>query len=375
MTSVRGLAPVPLLPLPVADQKLFTAAELADIEGDGSRIRRAVAQGRLVKVCHGVYTRHVPEDAAGRHLQLVCGCLLRVRRPVVVGGISAAVVHGLDLGWWPLPTRATFVRPGAGGSGTSDMEVLSSRLPDDHVRQIDGLPVCSVARTLVDIARRSSPWLDDLTALVVADSAMRRATDPVALRADCDAVIRDLRGCSGLGTARRVIADATHLSAGPTETVSRVLLRRMGMPTPLLDVGYENDTDVDGHREGVRIPFSWPSFRVLGLVLDEAGSRGGVPTGWTRGRQAWEDGPRRWLRDQGWYVVEWTREELQTPWVVSRRLAAVIRETSSSIDLREICTPGVLAAAAERPAEPVREGPPAPWELPIDQEVGGWAEA
>lgn len=375
MTSVRGLEPVPLLPIPVDAQNLFTAADLAGIEGDGSRIRRAVAQGRLVKVCHGVYARHIPEDAAARHLQLVRGCLLRVRRPVVVGGISAAVVHGLELGWWPLPTRATFVRPGAGGSGTSDMEVLSSRLPEDQVRQVDGLPVCSVARTLVDIARRSSPWLDDLTALVAADSAMRRAVDPVALRADCDAVIRDLRGCSGLGTARRVIADATHLSVGPAETVSRVLLRRMGMPTPLLDVGYENDTDLEGHGEGVRIPFSWPSFRVLGVVLDQAGSSGGVPTGWARGRQDWEDGPRRWLRDQGWYVVEWTREELQTPWVVTHRLAAVIRETSAPVHLREVQTPGVLAEAAERPTEPTWEGPPAPWELPVDQDLGDWAEA
>lgn len=373
MSTVRELAAAPTLPLPVKD--LLTTAELAGIDGDRGRVRRAVAQGRLVKVCHGVYARHRPEDPVARHLQLVEGCLLRLRRPAVVGGISAALVHGLDVGWWPLPSQATFVRPGAGGSSTGDMEVLSSRLPDQHVREVGGLPVCSVARTVVDIARRSSPWQDDLTAIVAADSAMRRALDPAALREECDAVMRELRGCSGLGTARRVLADATHLSVGPAETVSRVLLRRMGMPAPLLDVAYENDTDTDGRWEGVRIPFSWPSFRVLGVVLDVPGRDGGVPTGWTRGREAWEEGPRRWLRDQGWYVVEWTREELCTPWAVSRRLSAVIRETSSIVHLREVPTPGVLAAASLPPAEPTWTQPPAPWDLPIGDEVADWAEA
>ena len=374
MSTLQGNAPVPVLPLPA--KELFTTADLVGgPDGDRGRIRRAVARGQIVKVCHGVYARSHPEDPVARHLQLVHGCLLRSRRPGVVGGISAALVHGLEVGWWALPTRATFVRPGVGGSESEDMEVLSTRLTSHHVRHVEGVPVCSVARTIVDLARRTTPWYDDLTPIVAADSAMRRSPDPAALSEACETVIRDLRNCSGLGAARAVLRMTTHLSAGPGETVSRLLLERMGMPTPLLDMAFENDTDTDGHWQGVRMPFSWPSLRLLGVVLNVSSERSGIPTGWAGSRKAWEEGPRRWLREQGWHVVEWTLDELREPWLVSRRLAAVIRETGPAIGLREVRTPGVLASVWASPPEPTWYEPPAPWELPVDEDEGDWAEA
>lgn len=372
MSTLQGTAPVPVLPLPV--KELFTTADLVGgPDGDRGRIRRAVARGQIVKVCHGVYARSHLQDPVAAHLQLVHGCLLRSRHPGVIGGISAALVHALEVGWWTLPTRATFVRPGVGGSKSEDMEVLSTRLPDHHIRHVDGAPVCSVPRTIVDLARSSTPWYDDLTPIVAADSAMRRSPDPVALREACESVIRDLRSCSGLGAARAVLRMTTHLSAGPGETVSRVLLERMGMPTPLLDMAFENDTDTDGDREGVRVPFSWPSLGLLGVVLNVTGHDGGTPTGWSGSREAWEGGPRRWLRDQGWQVVEWSLDELREPWVVSRRLASVMRETGSAVGLREVRTPAVLASAWASPTEPSWYQPPVPWELPIEEAEGGWA--
>lgn len=257
----------------------------------------------------------------------------------MVAGVSAALLHGLAVGTAALPCRATFIRPGAGG-GSTDLDVMATRLPGTHVREVDGTAVCSVARTVVDIARRRDAWHGDLTATVVADSALRQATDPMALRQEIDRVIDDLRGCLGMASARSVLREATELSAGPAETVSRVLLRRMGMPAPLLDVGHvleeAHQAPASADAPAYHVPFNWPAFRLLGIVLDRPGPAGGVPTGWTGDRDAWEAGPRRRLREQGWCVVEWSSEELAQPWLLGRRLSAVIRETGFRIDLCEV---------------------------------------
>lgn len=360
------------LPLPSAE--LFTTTDLVGPDGDRSHVRRAVDRGEIVKICHGVYARRRPEDPVERHLQLVRAGLLRPHRSGAVGGISAALVHGLDVGWWTLPRPATFVRPGAGGNSSAEIEVLSTRLPDHHVQEVDGMPVCSVARAIVDVARRGNPWDDDLTAAVIADAAFRRSPDPGVLREQCDQVLEDLKGCSGLGTARRVISAATPLCAGAAETVSRVLVQRMGMPAPLLDVRYENDTD-DDTLQSVRIPFSWPTLGVLGVVTDRAGRRAGVPCGWSGDRQAWQDGPRRWLREQGWTVVEWSREELGRPWAISRRLGSVIRELRGTVQLRDVGSPGILVAARAEPSEPAWDHPVAAWGMTADDAYGDWAQA
>ncbi|SDB84548.1 Transcriptional regulator, AbiEi antitoxin, Type IV TA system [Raineyella antarctica] len=356
MSTLQRALPTLVIPA----RELFTTADLTGPDGDRSTIRRAVAQGEIVKVCHGVYARELPADPVERHLQLVRACLVRTRHPGAVGGLSAALVHGLAVGDWSLPARATLVRPGAGGGGTSDVEVISSRLPAAHVCTVDRMPVTSIARTIVDVARRSS-WHEDLTAIVAADAALRRAADPTALREECEQVILDLRGCAGLAMARSVLRSATHQSAGTAETVSRVLLQRMGMPTPLLDLVYPIGADgidwIDWIEEDgierldgtVRVPFSWPALRILGMVLDAPVAEGGVPRGWAGDRLAWEAGARSRLRGEGWYVVEWSLDELRHPWSVSRRLGAVIRESGQGIDLREVRAPSTLVALPRAP--------------------------
>lgn len=366
MSSRQAAVP----PLQIPSTPLFTTLDLVGPDGDRGAIRRAVSHRDIVKVCHGVYARSLPEDPVERHLQLVRAGLLRARGVGVVGGLSAAIVHGLDVGWWPLPQSATYVRPGSGGSSTSGIVVSSTRLPDHHVVEVGGLPVCSVARTIVDIARHSAPWHDDFIAAVVTDSALRHSPDPAALRAECEQVMDDLKGCTGMGPARRVLRAATHGSAGAAETVSRVLLERMGMPTPLLDVQFTNDTPgVDGW-ETVRIPFRWPSLGLLGVVLVDSG---GVPLGWSGDRHSWQAGPRRWLREQGNRVVEWTVEELGRPWVVSTRLSSVIRETRGEVRLHAVDGPDVLASRWVDP-EPIWAGRRDPWDSAVPDEMVDWLE-
>ncbi|WOP18329.1 hypothetical protein [Raineyella sp. LH-20] len=370
MTTVR--------PKPVAlpDTELFTADDVLHYSGDRLLLERSLRRGDAVRVCRGVFARRRPADEVERHLQLVRAVCARPGHTGAIGGISAALLHGLQTGLARLPATATVLRP-SGGGPTADLDVLTTRLPASHVCEIDGLSVSTVARTVVDITRREHPG--GLTGLVVADSALRTSPDPAALRRACETVLADLRGCTGLAQTRRVLREATPHAAGPVETMSRVLLQHLGIPAPLLDVtylweqtgrsdGWSEADEPDGPLGGlgrwapqrsaeteplwmweaalelfrpadavpdrpptaapgtVSVPFSWPDVGVLGVVVDRPVDEDGVPAGWPGDRASWVDGPRRFLRSLGWVVVEWSAEDLIDPWPLSQRLTKIMRE-------------------------------------------------
>lgn len=234
-------------PSPLPDLEFFSADDVLALGGDPLLLQRAIRRGDVVRVCHRIYARNRPDDEAERHLQVLRACLSGPVRDGVVGGVTAALLHGLEIGPEVLPTRVTLLRPGA-GAGTQDYEVLATRLPASHIGEVDGTLVSSVARTVVDITRREP--FGSLTGLVVVDSALHGCADPGALRTEIEQVLTDLRGCSGLGQTRSVIREATCHAAGAAETISRALLGRMGIPTPLLDVTYRWDPAADdGHEE------------------------------------------------------------------------------------------------------------------------------
>ncbi|MEA5154557.1 hypothetical protein [Raineyella sp.] len=331
----------PGVAVPLPDLEFFSADDVLTLGGDPRLLQRALRRGDVVRVCHRIYARSRPDDEVERHLQVLRACLSGPVSDGVVGGVTAALLHGLDPGPEVLPTRVTLLRPGAGAC-TQDYEVLATRLPASHICELDTTPVSSVARTVVDITRREP--FGSLTGLVVVDSALRRCADPGALRAEIEQVLADLRGCTGLSRTRSVLREATSHAAGATETISRALLGRMGIPAPLLDVTFrwppalddaappfwtpQRTGDVEPGRPGtgaVTIPFSWPDTRLLGVVLDRSGERG-IPTGWQGDRREWLRGPRRHLREIGWHLVEWSPEDLRDPWPLSQRLTTIMRE-------------------------------------------------
>lgn len=346
MTTTRPAAP-PRLP----DTEFFTADDVLHHSGDRLLLDRALRRGEAVRVCRGVYARSRPDGDVERHRQLVRAVFGRPGHTGAVGGVSAALLHGLSTGLGAVSATVTVLRPGGGGP-TADIDLVATRLPASHLCEVDGLPVSTLARTVVDVTRRENPG--SLTGLVVTDSALRASADPEGLRRDCETVLQDLRGCTGLARTRSVLREATPHSAGPTETVSRALLQQMGIPTPLLDVTYRWDpadpADDTGPHEPVGIgpeapfgsvsltssatssaatvvvPFSWPDVHVLGVVLDRPVAEDGVPSGWSGDRDSWVAGPRRFLRRCGWVVVEWSPEDLSDPWPLSQRLTRIMRE-------------------------------------------------
>ena len=100
----------------------------------------------------------------------------------------------------------------------------ASLSPDDVV-MIGAAAVTSVARTLVDLART----LPVDSALVPIDAALhRRLVDRAAL----EAVLARCANWPNARRAARAIPLADGRSESPLETVSRLVLPRLGLPVP-----------------------------------------------------------------------------------------------------------------------------------------------
>lgn len=202
---------------------------LADGVAD-DEIRRALATGSLVRVRPGSYlpSDHPSwDDRADRHRLLVRATLDRLADDAVVADVSAVVLHGLP-SWGLAVDLVHVVRPRTEGGRRGRRVHVHPRLLDrSEVTTVDGLPVTTVARTIVDLACRV-PFEHGV---VVADAALRAGlvTPDGLARTAAEASPR--RGC---GRARRVAAFADGRSESVGESRSRVAVHRAGLPAPVL---------------------------------------------------------------------------------------------------------------------------------------------
>lgn len=217
---------------------LIRIAEVDDL-GDRSRLYRELAAGTYRRIARGVL---VPEslwaelDADARHRLFVVAIAERMPGDEVVAHVSAAALWRLPaIQAWP--DRVQTLGPAIGGGRSATERLRRTGAPDDQAVVIDGVPVTSLARTVVDISRTES--LD--TALVVADAALRRRDDPVAglpreapTRADLERELARVPRFHGERRAERVIALADGRAQLPGETLSRLTMMRLGVPLPVL---------------------------------------------------------------------------------------------------------------------------------------------
>jgi len=196
-----------------------TAAELKAKGKSAAQITNMARQGTLVRVRRGVYAC---SDIAARVLSRPGGAqslaaaaeILSARPGAVASHQSAACIHGLDLlarpDRDPTASTVTLTRPpGHNRSGRAGVKVHSAELPADHVAVIKGMPVTTVARTIVDLPRS----LEFRAGVVTADSALRQC---LATKADlhnmltaCARCLHRLvrrNACSAALLARRVSA-------------------------------------------------------------------------------------------------------------------------------------------------------------------------
>lgn len=211
---------------------IITAPELL-ARGYSRRAREhAERTGHLFRVRHGVYalSSELPTgpDAAEAILEIRSRAAARhISTGTAMSHTSALVLHGLPV--HDLDTRrvtTTRHRPGS-GSRRGESAICHNNHLGDAVIEVDGIPVTSPARTIVDVAR-TSPFTG---AVCAADEALRRKLcSPADLAVELEAAA----GRVGISRARAVVAFADSGAQSVFESVSRVAINRAGLPMPEL---------------------------------------------------------------------------------------------------------------------------------------------
>ncbi|GAA4715074.1 DUF559 domain-containing protein [Pedococcus ginsenosidimutans] len=157
----------------------FLAHEAVAAGWSARRVGGLLRRGHLVRLARGLYapTRQwaamSPDE---RHLALVHAAVRRVPR-AVVSHRSAALVHGLPTPYGALgPVRMTVPADDRSSRAESWVQLHRGTTGLQHVELVAGLPVTTVARTVVDCFRE-----DGLAqGLSVGDAALRSGTGSVA---------------------------------------------------------------------------------------------------------------------------------------------------------------------------------------------------
>lgn len=200
-----------------SDRGMVLAADLTRLGVSPRDVRRAVDEGRLVRVARGVYAwrrQDRPLHPRELHAVRVRGVCALHPRNAVVSHISAAALHDLPL-IGPWPGRVHLTVPGStSGSASPGIFRHSPAIAPDEV-DVDGIRVTSLARTLVDVAATSSM----LVAVTMLDAALARRSTTTA------ALVDELERSGIRAGARRASASidfADARAASPGESLTRV---------------------------------------------------------------------------------------------------------------------------------------------------------
>lgn len=298
-------------------------------------LRAAVNRGLVVRVVRGRYAhasavtavdRWGQRDVAvHRHLALLRSTLRSAPDGTRASHSSAAFVLGLATPDWDVPQSVSLVRPGAANDVGPGFELRGTGLQADDLDMVGDVPVTSIERTAIDLARGRSP----ADALVALDSAARSriarttgasgndlryaALDP-ALRTEAahllESSYRRCYGWPGTVVVRDVLPLVDPASESPLESRSRYWFRRAGLDMlrvgqPLTVGGATYFADfLDEHRKVVGEADGWGKY---GLDLREQ-------------RAAWDRERSRQgeLESDGYRCVRWTTTD--TPRIVLDRM-------------------------------------------------------
>jgi hypothetical protein len=145
------------------------------------------------------------------------------------------------------------------------------RIPDEHVTEIDGMLVTTLARTVVDLATVA----DRLTAAMAVDRSLlvdrfgRRP--PMTTLEELQRTWESCLPFRGYKRSLDGINNGKDRSESPLESVSRFSMRILGCPVPELQRSYWDDEGFVGDTD-----FSWPKYNAAAEAdgetkyLDEA---------------------------------------------------------------------------------------------------------
>ncbi|HEY3713966.1 MAG TPA: hypothetical protein VGL39_05510 [Jatrophihabitantaceae bacterium] len=211
-------------------------------------VRRLIRAGIWSAPRRDVVAVVTPSPAIDR---AIAACAAAVCRPGhVISHRSAAVLHGLpQIELPPTPELTTVVLTALGARPLA--RVRGAGLHEGDVVPWFGLPVTSVARTIMDLAR-----LDRRAGLVAADAALR---ERLVSESELAAAAERCAGWPGARAAREVAALASPLAESPLESLTRLCVLDAGLPAPQLQVRIVDPAD----GWTCRVDMLWPEQRVV----------------------------------------------------------------------------------------------------------------
>lgn len=229
--------------------------QLVDVGVSRSAIDRELRSGRLHVVLPGVYVVPGSPDSVARRRWIA---LLAVGPHAVLSFETGARVQRLSTVSTTGPTVLTVPHSGWQRLDGVVVHQISDLVPEDVVR-IDGMPVTSLRRTIVDLA---AIWRRGRIRIVVEDAvAAKRVTDAEIGRC-LQSVAR--RGKPGVRNLAAVLDDRGPGKAPPASQLERdffALVRRSRLVEPLRQYPLPRD-------DGVRslVDSAWPEVRLIAEV-------------------------------------------------------------------------------------------------------------
>ncbi len=194
----------------------------------------------------------------------------------------------------------------------------ANHLPDHHLGVIDGIPVTSPARTVVDMARFLAPRR--LGAL--ADDAVRRRLSSYRelLAVHLELPVRGRRRSRRAGSMLAHRPGGSGVSGSPLEDIVFELLVKAGLPAPQRQLRIDIPDDV------LRVDMAWAESRVA--IECDGYQFHGSPTARSR-----DDARRNQLQAQGWRVlaVTWTMAK-ESPDQVVEQAGRLLFRRSFGVD-------------------------------------------
>ena len=277
---------------------------------DDRELRRMKRDGTLVPVRRGAYVRERPTERTRdeEHRELIFATAPQLRDAAVLSHGSAAVLHGLPT--WPAIDRVHVTRNrNSGGNRRAVVQVHASPLTEADTTTIDGVPVTSLARTVLDLCRT--------VPIEQAVAAGDRALAFGLVRAVLEDRLAEMARWPGTRQARRALALLDPRSESAGESVSRVRLHEAGLPAP------EPQHEIYGEdgRFVARVDFCWKEKRTIGEFDGKIKYGRSLKPGQSIEDVLFEEKRREdALRDLGWQIVRWLWADLYRPGVIRDRV-------------------------------------------------------
>jgi len=302
----------------------WTTGQLAEYGFTRSQLERDVRVGRLVRLRQGIYAVPAADvtlqsSRDGEAARLSHALLAPFSPRAAFSHRSSGLAQGV---WLPFPDDALIHVTDPGGIERTDtvFRIHASRLLEVDVTTVDGLPMTTIARTAIDLARgRTFPQ-----ALVPIDSAFRLMVlggpltaqelrrrpddDPLvggrlaAARAQLEEAFGRVWSWPGTRVVRAALDQMNCRAESPYETSTRGHIVVANLPTPRVGAIVRGASG--------KVYFAdllWESHRLIGEA-DGVKKLGDDPATFVRRIEA-ERIRQRDLEDAGWRFVRWTAGE------------------------------------------------------------------